>query len=217
MKKIKNTNLYIPTGDTYLTTKPAYKLEEYEMAKPFFKDKSVAIDVGAHVGFWTTRLLGEFTRVIAIEPCEDFIKCLEINTVENEARLEIHGCGLGNENNVILEIDRVKSNSTLTSTADWICDEQTTQYCLDNMIKDKLLDVAIKKPLSIDFIKISVEGYELEVLLGAVATIKKWKPTIFVDVKVMEDDNVAEFMTEQGYIIADDDLSSYVWIHKDNE
>jgi hypothetical protein len=24
-------------------------------------------------------------------------------------------------------------------------------------------------------------------------------------------------MTEQGYIIADDDLSSYVWIHKDNE
>ena len=60
MKKIKNTNFYIPTGDTFLPKKPNYKKEEFEMAKPFFKHNSVAIDVGAHVGFWTTRLLQEF-------------------------------------------------------------------------------------------------------------------------------------------------------------
>jgi len=212
MKKIKNTNFYIPTGDTYLTNKPTYKLEEFEMAKPYFKTNSVAIDVGAHVGFWTTRLLGEFERVIAIEPCEDFIKCLEVNTIEDEGNLEIHGFGLGEENNIVLELDRVKSNSTLTSTADWVCEEQTTQYCLDNVLKDAQLDVEIKKPLSLDFIKISVEGYELAVLKGAVKTIKKWKPTIFVEVKEVEDADVAEFMTDMGYKIADDDLTSYVWV-----
>ena len=41
MKKIKNTNFYIPTGDTYLTGKPSYKAEEFEMAKPFFKNKKL--------------------------------------------------------------------------------------------------------------------------------------------------------------------------------
>jgi|TARA_R110000803_G_scaffold42597_4_gene91272 FkbM family methyltransferase len=217
MKKIKNTNFYIPTGDTYLTTKPTYKLEEFEMAKPHFKNNSVAIDVGAHVGFWTSRLAVEFDRVVAIEPCEDYIKCLNVNCLENEPKIEVHGLGLGDEHNVVLELDRVISNSTLTSTADWICDEQTTQYTLDAMFEDELFDVAIEDPLSLDFIKISVEGHELAVLEGAVETIKKWKPTIFIEVKQMEDEDVAEFMTELGYEIAEDDLTSYVWVHSDSE
>jgi len=211
MKKIKNTNFYIPTGDTFLTKKPNYKKEEFEMAKPFFKHNSVAIDVGAHVGFWTTRLLQEFDKVIAVEPVEDFIRCLEVNTEELEHKLEIHGIGLGSEDELCLEIDRVKTNSTLTATADYSCEEQSTEYTMDTFV-DKMLDEDIDGPASLDFIKISVEGYELEVLEGAVETIKKWQPTIFVEVKTMEDEDISDFMEDMNYKIADDDLSSYVWV-----
>ena len=75
-----------------------------------------------------------------------------------------------------------------------------------------MLDEDIDGPASLDFIKISVEGYELEVLEGAVETIKKWQPTIFVEVKTMEDEDISDFMEDMNYKIADDDLSSYVWV-----
>lgn len=211
MKKIKNTNFYIPTGDTYLEKKPSYKKEEYEMAKPFFKKGSVALDIGAHVGFQTSRLLQDFDRVIAVEPVEDFIKCLEKNTDGFDHKLEVHGLGLGNQDEMCLEIDRVKTNSCLTSTADYTCDEQSTEYTTDLFV-GKMLDLPIEGDLTLDFIKISVEGYELEVLEGALETIKKWKPSILVEVKMMEDEEIEEFMAEIGYKIADDNLESYVWI-----
>lgn len=211
MKKIKNTNFYIPTGDTWLTTKPAYKKEEFEMAKPFFKHNSVALDVGCHVGFWTVRLCEEFDKVIAVDPCEDFLRCLEVNTDSYDHKLEIHGLGLGSSDELCLEIDRVKTNSTLTATADYTCDEQSTEYTMDTFVST-MLDTEIEGPASLDFIKISVQGYEIEVLKGAVETIKKWKPTVFVECQDMEDEDIAEFMKDLGYKIADDDLTSYVWV-----
>ena len=212
MKKIRNTNFYIPTGDTYLTKKPSYKKEEFEMAEPFFKDNSVAIDVGAHVGFWTHRLLTEFDKVIAVEPVEDYIRCLEKNTNEWEHKLEIHGLGLGGRSEQVLDIDRVKTNSTLTTTADYTCDEQSTEYTLDIFV-ETMLDTPIEGSASIDFIKIVVEGYELDILEGAVDTIAKYKPTIFVEDKNMESDDIAKFMKDMNYKIAEDDLTSYIWVY----
>ncbi len=212
MKKIKNTNFYIPTGDTFLTGKPSYKAEEFEMAKPFFKNNSIAIDIGAHVGFWTHRLVQEFDKVIAVEPVEDYIRCLEKNISDYEHKVEIHGVGLGFKDNVVLDIDRVKTNSTLTTTADYTCDEQSTEYTLDTFVKS-MLDEAVEGPASIDFIKIVVEGYELDILEGGKEVIAKYKPTLFIEDKNMEDEDIADFMDAMGYKLAEDDLQSYIWVY----
>lgn len=212
MKKIKNTNFYIPTGDTFLTGKPSYKKEEFEMAEPFFKNNSVAIDIGAHVGFWTHRLAPEFDRVIAIEPVEDYIRCLEKNTATWEHKIEIHGLGLGSKNERVLDVDRVKTNSTLTTTADYQCEEQSTEYTLDKFVEE-MLDDPVEGAESIDFIKIVVEGWELEILEGAQKTIKKYKPTIFVEDKNMESEDIKEFMDMMNYSVKEDDLNSYIWTH----
>tara|TARA_B100000900_G_scaffold414486_1_gene441259 strand:- start:1551 stop:2195 length:645 start_codon:yes stop_codon:yes gene_type:complete len=212
MKKIKNTNFYIPTGDTYLTSKPSYKLEEFEMAKPYFKNNSVAIDIGAHVGFWTHRLATEFDRVIAVEPVEDYIRCLEKNIADYEHKVEVHGLGLGFKDNIVLDIDRVKTNSTLTTTADYTCDEQSTEYTMDLFVK-KMLDEAVEGSASIDFIKIVVEGYELDILEGGKEVINKYKPTLFIEDKNMEDEDIADFMEAMGYTLAEDDLNSYIWVY----
>tara|TARA_B110000444_G_scaffold260099_1_gene305919 strand:+ start:1481 stop:2125 length:645 start_codon:yes stop_codon:yes gene_type:complete len=212
MKKIKNTSFYIPTGDTFLTTKPSYKAEEFEMAKPFFKNNSVAIDIGAHVGFWTHRLAPEFDRVIAIEPVEDYILCLQENTKEWEHKIEIHGLGIGSKNERVLDIDRVKTNSTLTTTADYTCDEQSTEYKLDKFVED-MLDDPVEGSYSIDFIKIVVEGFEIDILEGGINTIQKYKPTLFIEDKEMEAEDIAEFMDDIGYKLAEDDLNSYIWVY----
>ena len=76
-----------------------------------------------------------------------------------------------------------------------------------------MLDTPIEGSASIDFIKIVVEGYELDILEGAVDTITKYKPTIFVEDKNMESEDIAELMKDMNYKIAEDDLTSYIWIY----
>ena len=46
---------------------------------------------------------------------------------------------------------------------------------MDEWIKDNPLE-------NVDFIKVDVEGYELEVLKGSENTIKSFKPVIFIEI-----------------------------------
>ena len=138
--------------------------------------------------------------------------CLEKNINDYEHKVEIHGVGLGFKDNVVLDIDRVKTNSTLTTTADYTCEEQSTEYTLDTFVKS-MLDEPVEGPASIDFIKIVVEGYELDILEGGKEVIAKYKPTLFIEDKNMEHEDIADFMDAMGYKLAEDDLQSYIWVY----
>ena len=76
-----------------------------------------------------------------------------------------------------------------------------------------MLDEAVEGPASIDFIKIVVEGYELDILEGGKEVIAKYKPTLFIEDKNMEDEDIADFMDAMGYKLAEDDLQSYIWVY----
>ena len=51
----------------------------------------------------------------------------------------------------------------------------------------------------VDFIKIDVERFELQVCKGAQQTIKKYMPTIMFENKRNEADNCKEFLESLGY------------------
>ena len=55
------------------------------------------------------------------------------------------------------------------------------------------------KDNTIDFIKIDVEGHELEVLQGARETLLKYKPTIFIETFPDKKTKVHEYLTNLGY------------------
>jgi len=50
-----------------------------------------------------------------------------------------------------------------------------------------------------DFIKIDVEGHEVEVLHGAIETITRFRPTLFIEVGAARLRAVAEFLAPLGY------------------
>jgi len=54
----------------------------------------------------------------------------------------------------------------------------------------------------IDFIKIDTEGHELYVLEGAINTIEKYKPNIFIEVhpkELKKEKNAYNFLCDLGY------------------
>ena len=76
-----------------------------------------------------------------------------------------------------------------------------------------MLDDPVEGSYSIDFIKIVVEGFEIDILEGGINTIQKYKPTLFIEDKEMEAEDIAEFMDDIGYKLAEDDLNSYIWVY----
>ncbi|MFT5884497.1 MAG: FkbM family methyltransferase [Arcticibacterium sp.] len=143
------------------------------------KDSGLTLfDVGANVGTYTKILLKNFpseSQVYSFEPAKSTFAELKKNYTREGVHLQ--NLGLGKKNETIkLYID--KPNSTLASAfkRDLIghsfenydaMDVQTLDYfCKENNIE------------KIDFLKIDVEGFDLNVLLGASELLKGQKISV---------------------------------------
>ncbi|MGC9108327.1 MAG: FkbM family methyltransferase, partial [Infirmifilum sp.] len=76
---------------------------------------------------------------------------------------------------------------------------------LDQLVK------ALKLP-QVDIIKIDVEGHGLEVILGAIETIKKYRPIIFYEVHNHHEKNTIEALSTLSYQIIEEPGDMYILI-----
>lgn len=67
-----------------------------------------------------------------------------------------------------------------------------------NLMLDRLDNITFEDN-TIDFIKIDVEGHELEVLQGARETLLKYRPVVFVEISSENKTKVHEYLTKLGY------------------
>lgn len=140
----------------------------------FIKKGDKVIDIGAFIGDHTiyySELVGENGKVIAFEPTRDAFECLSYN-LKDKINVELINSALGKEYGSVRIID-VDTNLGMNYV------EQSNTggiiiYQLDQMEIDR-----------IDFIKIDVEGYELDVLIGGQNTITKFKPKILIEINEM--------------------------------
>lgn len=136
--------------------------ESYEKRCSIEKGKTV-VDVGAHVGFFTlkaARTVEERGSVIAIEPEPENANLLRENVNRNNlSNVEIQEIVAGDEKGKtkLYEAPRSAWHSTVKPTVEYI---EVNMNTLDNIISK----LKISNP---DFVKIDVEGAELEVLKGA--------------------------------------------------
>ena len=72
-----------------------------------------------------------------------------------------------------------------------------TDYTTETKVTCKRLDDIYKGATS--FMKIDVEGHEIQVLKGAENTIKKYMPTILVEIHDFENSEVPKFLKTLGY------------------
>lgn len=133
-----------------------------------------AIDVGGHCGFWSFYLGGNFKRVYAFEPVEIFRECFKKNIPHGN--VELLPVALGNENGFVsmnVELENTGATHVSSNTND-----------LNKVELKKLDDYELT---DVDFIKIDVEGYENQVVLGAKETLLRNKPIIIVEQKGFSD------------------------------
>ena len=136
--------------------------------------KNTTIDIGAHCGFWSYFLGLSFKKVYAFEPVDIFRECFKKNVPH--PNVELIPVALGNENSF------VSMNVELENTGATHVSSNTNDF---NKVELKKLDDY--KFTDIDFIKIDVEGYENQVVLGAKETLLRNKPIIIVEQKGFSD------------------------------
>lgn len=154
-----------------------------EFIRPYLKPGSIAIDVGAHIGNFTVpmaRALGPTGAVIAFEPFPQVFDCLEAN-VRKAASEDVD----------FARVVRIQKAVGATNG-------KTKLYCnpsnvagaslLGNLFGDANgmpVEVVTLDSLPLDkqisFIKIDVEGGELDVLKGAEKLLLKQHPALFIE------------------------------------
>lgn len=124
----------------------------------FLRNTDDFIDIGANIGSYTVLAASEIgTHTIAFEPVPTTFKNLQNNVKINniESITTLHNCGLGNENGTIKFTSKFDTvNHVATSDSKDTIEVEIKQF-------DKM--VSINKNT---LIKIDVEGYETEVLMG---------------------------------------------------
>ena len=138
-------------------------------------DANVVLDIGANDGRWLTGVHHVFPNatIHAFEPVPSTFEDLRSN-VGNKPRVRIYCQGFGSESKEITmqlyDNPRVSSMNTQELQVGHHPTETITVKCntLDEWLKDTGID-------EIDFIKIDVEGYELQVLTGGTNTFRAAK------------------------------------------
>lgn len=151
----------------YLENNPDYQKKNRDLALANLLPGLGAIDVGAHCGLWLRDLCDRFDHVWAIEPRDIHRECIERN-VPSQNRTVLPYLAGERRGRGSLEIDPENTGHTHYRPG-----EDIEMIALDDLDYD----------LKIRFIKIDVEGYELEVLLGARRLIQHDRPRICLEQK----------------------------------
>lgn len=136
--------------------------------------KTTALDIGANIGNHSHYFSRIFSKVIAFEPSSIIFKLLEINT-EDLANVRIEKIALGSRNSE----STLYSNTSNYGSSSIIKDHDSFQ--MQENINIKLLDDFNLGTHSVSLMKIDVEGFEIEVLRGAIDTIRNHQPLILLE------------------------------------
>ena len=136
---------------------------------PYVKNKNIMIQAGGNCGFLLSKFVEHFNTVYTFEPDPINFYCLNQNvTSPNVIKMQ---CCLGNSNNPVttqqlVRPDRLHDIGGVHISGFGI----TPTIVIDNL----------NLP-GCDLIQLDVEGYELNALLGAIETIKKYKPVLCIE------------------------------------
>jgi FkbM family methyltransferase len=147
---------------------------------------AVVVDGGANIGFFTVpvayRTQGRGTRIISFEPQRQLFQALSGSLAINGYRhVYLHNCGLGAESGIaqLPEVDYSISQDFGTVS---LSNKPTVAE--DGWMADRVVDITSIDAMDLprlDFFKLDVEGYEIPALTGALDTIKKHRPWIWVE------------------------------------
>ncbi len=151
----------------------------YKTIQPGF----LVIDIGVNFGETLlnfAKLTGSLGSVYGFEPMPFiYTKCKHNASLNNFKNIVIENRALSNSSEKLVINDPLNGNSGGTFVSK-ITSSSDNKITINATTLD---DYANEKKFSkIDFIKIDVEGYESNVLLGALNVIKKFKPILYIEI-----------------------------------
>jgi FkbM family methyltransferase len=149
--------------------------EMSRVIKKFVFDTTTAVDIGCHYGFFTRFLSEQFKTVHAFDFNNDIFKCFETNMQRfNCTNVIKHNHGLGEKQKYVATNDWSERHKRRGPLGNHIDPEGKKQ-----MQKIKTLDSFNLE--GVGLIMCDTEGYELNVVKGALETIKKFKPVLVLE------------------------------------
>lgn len=157
--------------------------DSVENLRPLCKPGDVVFDVGANIGAILVKLaehVGQGGRVIGFEPDPGrYSKCREYIRTNLVTNAELFPVALGDQEGT----GKIRIRNPLNQGMNQIVPDSVDDgegadiriVSLDRFVSEKSID-------RIDLIKIDVEGYEAQVLKGAEMVLKKYRPTLYVEI-----------------------------------
>lgn len=162
-------------------------------ATEFLKPDSVVIDAGANSGVFSVfaAMHCKNGKIFSFEPVKSTYDVLLRNIVKYP-QVTAFNLGLGTEEKTA-EIRTSSRSPGINAVNDSVLAEKNGRF-FDGSEKIQIttMDKAVEKQKlnRLDFIKIDTEGYESQILEGARATIKQFKPVIAMSAYHRENDQV---------------------------
>lgn len=194
--------------DGSIFLKGVFEPEYLELFKNNLDTGNTFIDIGANIGhhsLFASKVVGDNGKVIAFEPLKDIYNQFQESINKNNFKnitLYNKGCGSKEEILTIYSTNKNIGGSSVIPSPD-----KRENGKIEIIVPDNILE----NEKRVDFIKIDVEGYELEVLKGLKNTIQKFHPKIFLEYSPyyyeLKDENISreivEFLLENNYRITD--------------
>jgi FkbM family methyltransferase len=199
LKYIYRANKYRHTSDS----------EEINyLIKHIFKGETV-MDIGCHKGaylYWMQQRVGVTGNVIAFEPQPTLHNYLSniINDVQSYSNVKLYPYALSNKAGLLnFYVPKGKNETSPGASLNTQKNEQedcTTLQVEVKRVDDFITEVGNK----LSFIKIDVEGHELELLQGAQQTLNKYHPIVLIELEARHCskervNEVFAFITTMGY------------------
>lgn len=154
----------------------------------FTRTGRLAFDIGGNTGRVAERLLQRFDRVVSCEPAEESFAQLE--AVQGITALQVAVSDHTGSVTLAVQADHIKSgqlSSPDNGNEAWIKDRASFVggwgEILDaRTVPSVTLDELAEKYGDPDFIKCDVEGHEGRVFAGGIATIRRARPALYIEV-----------------------------------
>lgn len=188
---ITHKGFFYPDSDTKLKLVHDW-VDDIDMILKHVDQKRICVQAGGAVGVWPSKLAGHFERVYTFEPVPENYDCLVRNVPDNVRHAQV---GLSDQVGMCsLNRDEFED----TNSGAWYLKENgnTPVISIDTIPLD-----------CCDLIQLDVEGFELKVLIGAIETIKRFKPVIVIEEKPLPQQKKPEaaraYLEYFGYNVVD--------------
>jgi len=202
----KTIKMYLPEGDTdfvqrtILKTRKFFEERQLTRVRKYIPKDAVVYDLGANIGNHSVYFAAicEAKKVVSFEAqahCHSILsRNIELNAL---GHVTAHHCLLGTEGGAARMKNQNIGNLGATSFV--------ATNTKSGTIPMRAVDEFGLSEDKLDFIKIDVEGMQIPVLTGALETLAKHKPTLWIELRERfnEVEETSDFLAEHGYARTD--------------